>query len=317
MQRLRKRDKWRLKDWPKRFFGAIAGRIAVILFKAVRHAERERVAGLTGRLLRKIGPWLPEQRVARANLKAAFPDKPADEINKILVGSWENLGRVAAEFAFLDRLQIQRPDDPLLPDDPLRPDIMYNDVDLRRFEAMRTAPRPTAFFAAHLGNWELPALVASRAGLESAVLYRAPNLRAVADAVLEMRKGCMGTLIPSGFDAPIRLAGALSRGCNVGMLVDQHDHRGIEVTFFGRKCKVSPLLGQLARNTDCDIRGIRIIRLPGGNHFRGEMTEPLDLPRDAENRIDVLRTMQAVTYVIEGWVREHPEQWLWQHRRWR
>src|SRR4051794_24056742 len=148
MQRPRKRDKWRLKEWPKRFFGAIAGRIAVILFKAVRHAERERVAGVTGRLLCRIGPWLPEQRVARANLRAAFPDKPADEINKILVGSWENLGRVAAEFAFLDRLRIQRADD------PLRPDIIYNDVDLRRFEAMRTAPRPTAFFAAHLGNWE-------------------------------------------------------------------------------------------------------------------------------------------------------------------
>jgi len=27
--------------------------------------------------------------------------------------------------------------------------------------------------------------------------------------------------------------------------------------------------------------------------------------------------MQAVTNAIEGWVREHPEQWLWLHRRWR
>ena len=28
-------------------------------------------------------------------------------------------------------------------------------------------------------------------------------------------------------------------------------------------------------------------------------------------------TMQAVTDVVEGWVREYPEQWLWLHRRWR
>jgi len=27
--------------------------------------------------------------------------------------------------------------------------------------------------------------------------------------------------------------------------------------------------------------------------------------------------MQAITTVIEGWVREHSEQWLWLHRRWR
>jgi KDO2-lipid IV(A) lauroyltransferase len=27
--------------------------------------------------------------------------------------------------------------------------------------------------------------------------------------------------------------------------------------------------------------------------------------------------MQAVTSVVEGWIREYPEQWLWLHRRWR
>jgi Kdo2-lipid IVA lauroyltransferase/acyltransferase len=27
--------------------------------------------------------------------------------------------------------------------------------------------------------------------------------------------------------------------------------------------------------------------------------------------------MQVITAVIESWVREHPEQWLWLHRRWR
>jgi Kdo2-lipid IVA lauroyltransferase/acyltransferase len=24
-----------------------------------------------------------------------------------------------------------------------------------------------------------------------------------------------------------------------------------------------------------------------------------------------------VTSVVEGWVREYPDQWLWLHRRWR
>ena len=59
------------------------------------------------------------------------------------------------------------------------------------------------------------------------------------------------------------------------------------------------------------------MRLPDGNRFWGEVTEPVDLPRDTQGGVDVQRTMQAVTTVIEGWVREHPEQWLWVHRRWR
>ncbi len=39
--------------------------------------------------------------------------------------------------------------------------------------------------------------------------------------------------------------------------------------------------------------------------------------RDAEGRADIVGTMQAITGVVENWIREHPEQWLWLHRRWR
>ncbi|MGA3140844.1 MAG: lipid A biosynthesis lauroyl acyltransferase, partial [Xanthobacteraceae bacterium] len=39
--------------------------------------------------------------------------------------------------------------------------------------------------------------------------------------------------------------------------------------------------------------------------------------RDAEGRIDIRGTMQAITSVVEAWVREYPAQWLWLHRRWR
>ena len=106
-------------------------------------------------------------------------------------------------------------------------------------------------------------------------------------------------------------------GRHVGMLVDQYDGRGIEVTFFGRTCKANPLIAQLARHLECPIRGVRVVRQPDGHHFWGELGEPIELPRDAQGGVDVARTMQVITSVVEGWVREHPEQWLWQHRRWR
>jgi KDO2-lipid IV(A) lauroyltransferase len=51
--------------------------------------------------------------------------------------------------------------------------------------------------------------------------------------------------------------------------------------------------------------------------FHLELTPPLDLPRDAKGEIDVQGAMQAMTRVVEEWVRDNPGQWLWMHRRWR
>ena len=48
------------------------------------------------------------------------------------------------------------------------------------------------------------------------------------------------------------------------MLVDQHFTDGIDVMFFGRRCRVNPTLGQFARRTEYAIHGARTIRLPAG-----------------------------------------------------
>jgi KDO2-lipid IV(A) lauroyltransferase len=101
------------------------------------------------------------------------------------------------------------------------------------------------------------------------------------------------------------------------MLVDQHFVKGVDVTFFGRRCKANPLIAQLARHTECPIHGTRVVRREDRNRFTIEMTEAIAPARDAQGRIDIQGTMQVITSVIEGWVREHPEQWLWLHRRWR
>ena len=100
------------------------------------------------------------------------------------------------------------------------------------------------------------------------------------------------------------------------MLVDQYLTNGVPVTFFGRKTTANPLLARLRRQIDCPIHGTRIIRLPDGR-FRGEVTEEVKPVFDASGQIDIQGTMQAITDIVEGWVREYPDQWLWLHRRWR
>jgi len=162
----------------------------------------------------------------------------------------------------------------------------------------------------------LAAVAATSFGVDSTVLYRRPNNRAVSNAIIALRAGCMGTLIPTAMDAPIKLAEALKRGSHVAALVDQYATQGVPVTFFGRRTLANSLVARLARQIDCPIHGIRIVRHPG-NRFQLKITEAITPPRDAEGRVDVQRTMQVITDVVEGWVREHPEQWLWLHRRWR
>jgi Kdo2-lipid IVA lauroyltransferase/acyltransferase len=289
---------------------ALMGRLTIGMMWALRLGTRARMAEAAGLLLRKAGPLLPEHRVGRANLVAAFPEKSAAEIERILAGVWDNLGRFAVEFAQIDRLTNH---DPSHPDD----DIVAEPATSERFHRLRRERKPALVFASHLANWELPALVAARHGLDAALLFRRPNIRAISDAVLRIRADSMGTLIPTGLDAPVRLLRVLEADRIVAMLVDQHYAKGVEVTFFGRRCKANPLVAQLARHLECPIHGTRIVRLKDRNRFLIEMTDPIEPKRDAQGRVDVQGTMQVITTIIEGWVREHPEQWLWLHRRWR
>jgi KDO2-lipid IV(A) lauroyltransferase len=294
----------------KRLINSAAGRIAASLLRLLRRTNPDRMANFCGQAMRTIGPWLPEHRLGRANLRAAFPQKSAAEIELILAGVWDNLGRVAAEFPHLDRMWDY---DRAHPRAGRAESTQKTDA---LFDRMRDDGKPALVFAAHLANWEQPALAARGGGLDFAVLFRRPNLSAISDAVIKLRAGTMGTLIAGGPDAPFRLARALAEGKHVAILVDQHYGKGVDVTFFGRRCKANPLLARLARHFDCPIHGTRAIRLPD-HRFHVEMTEALDVPRDAQGMVDVQGTMQIITSVVEGWVREHPEQWLWVHRRWR
>ncbi len=301
---------WLMRWHLKQRINRVGGTVAVGLLRLMRRLDRKRSADFAAWALRGLGPWLPEHRTGRANLTAAFPEKSAVEIERILAEVWDNLGRVAAEFAHMDRMSLQATEE------PDGSDIEYTPETIARFKALHASGQPSLVFAAHLGNWEVPARVAAWHGLRTAVLYRPPNIAATAEAVAKVRAATMGTLVPSGRNAPFRLASLLEQGTHVGMLVDQHIASGVPVTFFGRPCKANPMLARLARHFDCPIHGTRAVRVDR-HRFRAELTEAIAPVRDANGQIDVQGTMQAITSVIEGWVREHPGQWLWLHRRWR
>jgi Kdo2-lipid IVA lauroyltransferase/acyltransferase len=307
MQRLMLRAKARLRNATKPLGQAAVGALTIGILRTARYFDPTRTANLFGRIARSIGPMMREQKIGRANLTAAFPEKSPAEIETILAGVWDNLGRVGAEFAHLDHIWEY---------DPARPGDSRIEIDKRSYELftqLRFDGKPALIFASHLANWELPALAAIAHGLDTAILYRRPNITSADRIIQDMRAVKMGTLIPAGRDAPLRLAEALKDGKHVGMLIDQYLTK---VIFFGRKTRANPMLARLLRQIECPIHGVRIIRLPG-HRFRGELSEEVKPVRDAAGQIDIQGTMQAVTSVIEGWIREYPDQWLWLHRRWR
>ncbi|MCK8786423.1 lipid A biosynthesis lauroyl acyltransferase [Roseomonas sp. NAR14] len=289
----------------------VVARLVRAAFALVRVLGPDRAADLGGFVARTFGPLLPVNRVGLDNIRQAFPSLPDIEHRRILREAWDNLGRTACEYVHMDRIWDF---DPAHPDPGGRIQVPAESV--ARFEALRDDGKPALVFAAHLANWELPAVVAPKHGMPSAVLYRTPNNRTVAADILALRRDLMGTLVPAGLMAPARLLAALEAGSHVGMLVDQRFGRGPRLPFLGRPASCNPLLAQLARRFDCPVHGARAIRLPG-NRFRLEVTEAVELPRDAEGRIDVEAATATINRIVEGWVREHPGQWLWMHRRWR
>lgn len=283
--------------------------LVTVVFGFLRLLGPERAANLGGAVTRTLGPLLPVHKVGLNNIRAAYPDMPEDEVRRIARGAWDNLGRTAAEYAHLGALFDWDADHP---DRPSRTEVSG----IEHFEALRDDGKPGIIFSAHLANWELPAICAAKYGLDVTAVFRAPNNPAVNKVVHKIRSGSMGGLEAARQGAAFAMQGALERGGHLGMLIDQHFTRGVPLTFFGRTAMTNPIMAKFAANFDCPVHGVRVIRLP--NHrFRLELTPPLDLPRKPDGSVDVPRAMQAMTDVVEGWVREHPEQWLWMHRRWR
>jgi KDO2-lipid IV(A) lauroyltransferase len=298
----------RLRHVLTRYGDRVLGRLVKWLFAALRCTDPDRASDLCGGLARRIGPLLPAHRIGQANLRAAFPDRDAAWIECTLREAWDNLGRVVGEYVHLGTIGRFDPDRPA--------DGRVHTDAAPLFETLLHDGKPALCFSAHLANWELPAVVIAGHGMPTAVVYRMPNNKAVAKEIIRIRGPLMGRMIRTRAQAALEMAAALESGLHLGMLVDQHFSRGVDVTFFGRPCKANPSVARLARRFDCPVVGVHVVRQPG-RRFAVVATGPIALPRDAAGLVDVAAATQMMISIVEGWIRDNPGQWLWFHRRWR
>jgi len=284
--------------------------IAQVIFlslKLLRLFPMDSAIGVFERFARWLGPKLKRHQVALDNLELAFPEKSIEEREKIAIESWAQMARGLLEYGHLDVIFDL--------DDEGQDSERIEIINAEQFIKLRDDGLPAILFTGHLANFELMPMTAAKFGLQVKSLFRAPNNKYVAKRIATARKDVSKNLIASRQGASFQLMSALERGEHVGILVDQKFRRGINVPFFGHDAPSNPLLAKLARRYDCPVHGARTIRLPDGR-FRLEITDELDLPRTEDGDIDIRGTTELVNKVVEGWVREYPEQWLWIHRRW-
>ena len=172
-----------------------------MLLRMLARTNPDRASALCGAVARRVGPWLPAHRIGQQNLRAAFPDRDAVWIEATLRDAWENLGRVAGEYVHLGRLWDYDQDHPNTG--------RIESEDEALFRELLDDGKPALCFTAHLGNWELPAVMAAAHGLPSAVVYRMPNNRAVAREIARIRAPLMGRLIRTRPEAALEMAAAL------------------------------------------------------------------------------------------------------------
>ncbi|MFH1157766.1 MAG: lauroyl acyltransferase [Pseudomonadota bacterium] len=286
------------RSWARRFRYALETFSATIAYWLFGLLPLDAASGLGGGIGRRVGPGLPSSDVARRNLAAAFPGKSAAELEDIVAGMWDNLGRVFAEYAHLR--------------------CIWERVELAGGEhlaAARDSGRPSLFFAAHIANWEICPISAKKIGFDIYPVYRRPNNPGVEGLLRRARGAGAAGLIAKGAGGAREMLAVLRKNGALGILMDQKLGEGVPVPFFGRDAMTASAIALFALRFECPVYPVRLERLRGA-WFRETVYPPLDIPRSGDREQDIRLLLTEINRQLENWIRERPEQWLWIHRRW-
>jgi KDO2-lipid IV(A) lauroyltransferase len=240
------------------------------------------------------------------NLALAFPEKTDAERRQLARAVTRHFGRSA-----FDAIRIQR----------LRPEELLASVDVTGWEHVERAAalgRGVFFLTAHMGSWEVAALVTGlklKAGLS--VINR-PLDNPYLEIELDRLRKLYGNHVFGKHNIAREMLRQLKSGGGVGILIDQRvrEDQGIEVPFFGHPAWTHPILARVARKTGAPVVPTFALREAPGRYSLS-YEEPLMVEGLTEaEREDVPLTARYMA-VLEVAIRERPDQWLWYHDRWK
>ena len=261
-----------------------------------------------GDVLASLVYWIDRrhQRVAFENLRIAFGSEKDDRERKTIARrSYQHLGRSMAELARVMTSPAERV------------------MELAGFEGLdhfldaHKKGRGVLYLTAHLGNWELMALAHSLQGYPINFVAR-PLDNPLLEGLLYRLRTRWGNRVVKKGGALREVLKLLKAGETIGFLLDQNvaPDQGVFVNCFGRPACTHKTLALLALKTGAVVLPIFTFRASRNEH-RMIIEPPVLLEETGDLQRDVVVNSQKFTSVIESYVREHPDQWLWVHRRWK
>jgi KDO2-lipid IV(A) lauroyltransferase len=250
--------------------------------------------------------WVRRRRIALDNIRVAGVCADESQARALARASFEAFATMVAE-SVVARRRLTR-------------DNWAEHVSLclpAEAEALLRKPGQGLIVAsAHLGNWEVAARAISLVK-PICVAYRPfnnPELDQVAHAA---REGEHLKLVSRLEAHPLRFMRALAGGDVVALMIDQHATRGrVPIRFFDRPAWATKSVAMLALTTRMPLLFAFAVRT-GPLRYEIHAAGPLELTRSGDREKDAAAITQALTTEVERAVRQHPEQYLWGHRRWR
>jgi len=266
-----------------------------------------RVVLAVGRRLGRLWGALDRRHLAIAadNLRHAFPEWDKARVQATARGVYAHFGAVLLDLLWMEG----RPVEEL---------VALADLEgVEHMQAARAAGRGVIGPSSHLGNWEFQAIASVPLVGHISMIARPLDNPALDRRLVTLRTSGGNTVIYKR-KAIARVLTAIRDGDIVAILIDQNVQAkdGIFVRFFGRPACTTTVAAALALKTGCAIVPVRCVLQPSGR-YRMVYGPPVEWAGTGHRDEDVAALTQHLTSIIEGWVRETPEQWLWLHRRWK
>lgn len=274
----------------------------VIYWWPMKALGPDNASNFVGWLMKSIAPLFSQNKTVRRNLQLAFPELSEEARAEIAKASWESVGRTAGELPHLPKIHPYKGD---------RVEVVGGE----HLDAIEASDRGAIMVSGHFANWEVMAAVICQRPVDCVVTYRSLNNPHIDRKLNKVRHDYgIGVMTPKGLGTR-ELMRALGRGQSAALMNDQKFNQGIAVPFFGHNAMTAPGPSRLALKYNVPIV-LFSTRRTGPARFKVTVQEPFFPEQTGDTDADVRACVERITRFIETEVRNNPEQWFWQHRRW-